>query len=109
MLSHCFVCTASSPLATWTSHCAPTSLQRCSTSALSRCQRSSFNVSIENPMRTGPPDLAPQLVFPDSGPFTQAERKRRQTVTNNNDFDGFIVRFLCRFATQQAPSGAACL
>jgi hypothetical protein len=29
-------------------------------------------VSIENPMRTGPPDFADRPVFPDSGPLTQA-------------------------------------
>src|SRR5918911_1793077 len=64
MLSACFVCTASSPLATSTDKSAPTSLACCSTSSLSRCQRSSLSVSIEKPIFTGP------VFFDLSGQFT---------------------------------------
>src|SRR5882724_1477368 len=71
-LSHCLVWTASSPLATCISHSAPTSLQRASTRALSRCQRSSFSVSMEKPIRTGPPCFADRPLFAWSGLLTQA-------------------------------------
>src|SRR5439155_5047426 len=42
---------------------------------LSRCQRSSFSVSMEKPIRTGPPDFAARPVFADPGPFTQAANR----------------------------------
>src|SRR5439155_22050891 len=84
MLSACLVCTASSPFATWTSSTAPISLARCSTRRLSRCQRSSFNVSMEKPIRIGP--LCGARVVPAvevcCGSFTQDALSRRQNRTN---------------------------
>src|SRR5581483_3843051 len=51
-------CTASSPFATCTSRIAPAFFAASSTSCLSRCHRSSLSVSMEKPMRTGPPAAA---------------------------------------------------
>src|SRR5882762_3391876 len=94
-LSHCLVCTESSPLATCISHSAPTSLQRASTRALSRCQRSSFRVSMEKPMRTGPPCLADRPAW--SGLLTQAPNRNIAVKQNRiNLIVDLIVRILLR-------------
>src|SRR5439155_10554115 len=87
---------ASSPLATCTSHSAPTSLQRCSTEALSRCQRSSFSVSIEKPMRTGP--LPRTFLPPPSGPFTQAVKESADSSKG--------ISLLVHFMVFVLPSGS---
>src|ERR1700741_2045557 len=60
------------------SRSAPTSLACCSTSCLSRCHRSSFRVSIEKPMRTGPPAAAvvlPAVDVSSGGAFTHVESR----------------------------------
>src|SRR6185369_2901809 len=95
MLSACLVCSASSPFATCTSSTAPASLARCSTSALSRCQRSSFSVSMEKPMRTGPERGAWAVVAVSWGAFTQESRtadSRQQTAILR--MAGFVAQTL---------------
>src|SRR5258708_3411249 len=92
MLSACLVGSASPPLATCTSSCALTPLARCWTRALSRCQRSSFSVSMEKPIRTGPLCGAwavPVAVVP-SGAFTQ-EAASSIPATPSAKRDTFII------------------
>src|SRR5258706_12121091 len=92
MLSACLVCSASSAWATCTSSCAPTSLARCSTRALSRCQRSSFSVSMEKPIRTGPlcGAWAVSVVVVPSGVFTH-EAASSIPATPSAKRDTFII------------------